>query len=40
MIEVIRSRVVEHYIKLNGCPITDYVMKGKWLYDTRTRKQF
>lgn len=31
MIEVIRSRMIERYIKNKGCPTTDYVMKGKWL---------
>lgn len=31
MIEIIRSRVVEGFIKNKGCPTTDYVMKGKWL---------
>lgn len=35
MIEVICSRMVERNIKLKGCPTTDYVMKGRWLYDNR-----
>jgi hypothetical protein len=39
MIEVIRSRMIERYLKLKGRLTTDYVMKGKWLYEYARNKK-